>query len=512
MEKAEPVEAAPCLGQGTAIAAHADGPASRLESRVIEGDADGRGRIRIRFPRVVYRPDFPAFVAAAFAALAMLRVARYAWHMLPRVEGWEADFIARSIAGGHGFSFPGNWRWLWDMSSGNPDEFSPTAWADPVYTHLLAGLHVLLGEHAYAGAFAVSFACIGIIFYCVYRLGSRIRGAWSGALAVILLALHGETFVSFFGDINSTGFATCILTSYVLVAVRYFEVPSRRRLATLGLATGVMVLVWPAAVYFAYALIAAVAVYHRARLRTAALRAATVLVLAAIVVMPWTIRNYVTFGEYVLVRTGSGELMYSATIAAASTFMPGVARTTVPPPWTSSGPMDAVRTILTDREKRILNELFTVDSILRSPPAGYEQMNEAQRDEIYLERAKEFVLTYPWVAAQMAVVKMSFYIMRLGVYGLALLVLAVLGAMIAIRDPRSWSASLLVASYSGLFLLVMPFFDRYRTPVEPTIVLLATIPLALGVEWLVGAYRGRKPPSVEDARDSRPELGHSAIP
>ena len=70
--------------------------------------------------------------------------------------------------------------------------------------------------------------------------------------------------------------------------------------------------------------------------------------------------------------------------------------------------------------------------------------------------------------------------MRLGVYGLALLVLAVLGAMLAIRDPRSWSATLLVASYSGLFLLVMPFFDRYRTPVEPTIVLLATIPLALG--------------------------------
>ncbi len=161
----------------------------------------------------------------------MLRVARYAWQMLPQVDGWEADDIARSIASGHGFSFPGNWRWLWDMSAGNPNEFFPTAWADPVYTHLLAGLHVLLGEHAYAGAFAVSFVCIAIIFYCVYRLGSRIRGAWSGALAVILLALHGETFVSFFGDINSTGFATCILTAYVLVAVRYFEVPSRGRLA-----------------------------------------------------------------------------------------------------------------------------------------------------------------------------------------------------------------------------------------------------------------------------------------
>jgi hypothetical protein len=102
--------------------------------------------------------------------------------------------------------------------------------------------------------------------------------------------------------------------------------------------------------------------------------------------------------------------------------------------------------------------------------------------------------------------------MRLGVYGLALLVLAVLGALLAIRDPRSWSATLLVASYSALFLLVMPFFDRYRTPVEPTIVLLATIPLALAAERLVAAYRGRKPPSADDAHDSRPGLGHSAFP
>jgi 4-amino-4-deoxy-L-arabinose transferase-like glycosyltransferase len=456
------------------------------------------------------RKELPALVAAAFAALAMLRVARYAWRMLPRVEGWEADHIARAIAAGHGFSFPGDWRLLWDLSAGDPNEFFPTAWMDPVYTYLLAGKHVLFGEHVYTAAYAVSFVCIAIIFYCVYRLGSRIRGPWSGALAVILLALHGGLFVSFFADINSTGFATCILTTYVLVAVRYFEAPSRLRLVVLGIATGVMVLSWPAAVYFAYALVAAVAFYHRARLRAAAVRAAAVLALAAIVVLPWTVRNYVTFGEYIMVRTGSGQLAYSATVGAASTFMPEVARTTVPAPWTSSGPMDAVRTILTDREKRILIDFFTFDSILQSPPPGYEQMNEAQRDQIYLARAKEFVLAHPWVFLQMAVVKMTFYVMRFGLYGLMLIVLAVLGALLAIRDPRSWPATLLVASHSGLFLLVMPHFSRYRAPVEPVIVLLMTIPLALAAEWLVAAYRRRNPPSDKTAHESRPGLHHGA--
>ena len=41
MEKAEPVEATPCLGEGMHCA-HVDEPTSSCESRVIEGDAVGR--------------------------------------------------------------------------------------------------------------------------------------------------------------------------------------------------------------------------------------------------------------------------------------------------------------------------------------------------------------------------------------------------------------------------------------------------------------------------------------
>jgi 4-amino-4-deoxy-L-arabinose transferase-like glycosyltransferase len=460
-------------------------------------------RFGAKLPRVFYRPDFPCIVAAGFAGLGILRAARFAWRTLPSVQGWEANAIALAIVEGQGFSFRGDMRWLWDKRIGDPNEYFPTAWADPVYTYLLAGLHALFGDNAFAAAFAVSFACIAAILYVVYRLGVRFGGRWTGAAAVILLSAHTELYVSFFADINSTAFATCVLTVCILVAARYFEQPTTLRLAVLGAVTGVTVLTWPASVYFAYGLIAAMAFFHRANLRAAILRPVTLLVLAALVVAPWTIRNYLTFGEYVLVRTGAGELAYAATVASASTFMPDAPQTTAQVPWTSTGPIAAIREIVRDRLKRIAIERFVVEQVAASSPPGYEHFNEAQRDKLHFDRAKNFVLDYPTVAAQMAIAKMEAYVTRFGLYGLVLIGLAVAGAVLAIRDPRSWPATLVVVTYLPLFVLVTPFFDRYRSPVEPAIVILATIAL--------GMIDARLGTAVNERTASRPRLARSSF-
>jgi hypothetical protein len=61
-------------------------------------------------------------------------------------------------------------------------------------------------------------------------------------------------------------------------------------------------------------------------------------VAAALVIAPWTIRNYRTFGEFVLVRNGDGQLTYISAVAAAEPFMPGVAKSVLPAPWRSSSP------------------------------------------------------------------------------------------------------------------------------------------------------------------------------
>jgi hypothetical protein len=52
-----------------------------------------------------------------------------------------------------------------------------------------------------------------------------------------------------------------------------------------------------------YALAASLVLYHRSVLSTGIIRAAAFLLAAALVVLPWSIRNYETFGTFVLVRT-----------------------------------------------------------------------------------------------------------------------------------------------------------------------------------------------------------------
>ena len=57
--------------------------------------------------------------------------------------------------------------------------------------------------------------------------------------------------------------------------------------------------------------------------------------------------------------------------------------------------------------------------------------------------------------------------MSFGVYGLALLALAALGAARAIKDPRSWPLTLMVGATSVIFLVIIPYYPRYRSPIEP---------------------------------------------
>ena len=433
----------------------------------------------MKLPSLFYERNLPRAVAIVFGTLGALRAARYAVRALPQVDGWEADAIARAIAAGHGFSFPGWSRWYWDMPRQDPNAFFPTAWEDPVYTYLLGGIHALFDESAFVAAYALNFVCIAMIAYLVYRVASRFAGAWTGATAVVLLSAHTGLYVAFFSAIDATTFATAAGMGCVLAAVQYFESPTWRRIVVLGLVTGFTVLSAPATLYFAYALAASLVLYHRSAPRTGIVRAAAFVLAAALVVLPWSMRNYATFGTFVLVRTGAGEIAYTSTVATAATFMPGVAHSPVPVPWTSTGPAAAMRELLQDRDKRIALHKFELDVFESAPPPGYGAMNEAQRDAIHFKRATEFLIEHPVVAAEMAIAKWEVFAMNFGAYGLALLALAALGAALAITDPRSWPLTLMVGVTSLLFLLITPYFPRYRAPIEPSIVILAALALRI---------------------------------
>src|SRR4030095_3384326 len=115
-----------------------------------------------------------------------------------------------------------------------------------------------------------------------------------------------------------------------------------------------------------------------------------------------------------------------------------------------------------NKANRMALNRYQVNALIATPPAGFESMNEAQRDKLYLARTREFVREYPTVVAKLAVPKLRIFITKYGRYGLGLLALALVGGLVLIRDARSWPLSLAAASYIAPFCFIVPHYDRYR--------------------------------------------------
>jgi hypothetical protein len=182
------------------------------------------------------------------------------------------------------------------------------------------------------------------------------------------------------------------------------------------------------------------------------------------------------------------------TVAAAETFMPGVAKSTLPAPWKASSPRQAVWNMLHKPHRMALNH-YQVDAWVASPPPNYQQMNEAQRDKLYLKRTKEFIREHPGPFMAMGIIKLELFTLKYGKYGLLLVMLAVAGALLSIRESRSWPLSLAAASYAAPFVLIVAYYDRYRLPIEPVLAVLSAVAIGLALRYARERYARRSPES-----------------
>jgi hypothetical protein len=267
----------------------------------------------------------------------------------------------------------------------------------------------------------------------------------------------------------------------------------------MGLAIGFTVLTCFAVVYFPLMLVGALALFHGYDFKTTIKHSAVMLACAGVVLAPWTIRNYLTFDEFVLVRNGAGQIAWDGTVGPASTFMPGTAKSPVPPPWRSSGPEEAVENML-KKDKRLPVHRYQVISLTAAPVPGYHDMNEAERDELSMSRTIEFVRRHPLVAAEMGLIKLWVYFTRFGNYGLLILLAAAATAVGRLRDSRTWPLTLLAVSYSMPFVLVIAYFGRYRAPIEPILSVLA----AIGIGVLATSRWGVRLRNAVEARFTLP--------
>jgi hypothetical protein len=64
--------------------------------------------------------------------------------------------------------------------------------------------------------------------------------------------------------------------------------------------------------------------------------------------------------------------------------------------------------------------------------------------------------------------------------------LALLGVIISLRQPQARILGLLIIVFALPYALGMPFFYRYRYPIEPLLLLFAGYAVIAGVQYVAG--------------------------
>lgn len=239
---------------------------------------------------------------------------------LPGVADQESYHnLALRVLGGHGFSFGEQW---WPATRAN----EPTAHWSFLYTLYLVAVYALTGSSPLA-ARLVQAVTVGILMpWLVYRIATRLfssqmgaqmtaqlaqpewqRGEWIGVLAAGITAVYIYFFYYAGALMTESFYITSILWSFdVALGIRMTERPSLRQWLYLGLALSVVVLLRQLFLLFIPFLLLWLWWSTRPRLWQAALP----LVIVALMMLPWIIRNYIVFDHFVLLNTNSGYAFF----------------------------------------------------------------------------------------------------------------------------------------------------------------------------------------------------------
>lgn len=191
-----------------------------------------------------------------------------------------------------------------------PGYGSPSAHVAPLYPTVLGGIYAALGS-GWAGHLAQSILAIAItgLGICLLpRLAQAIYGSSApGWVAAILMAVlpYNMSFIQVHGNWEQhCSFLAVCLYLPVLLSVHRNAWSSVRGTAIAGLTTGVCILLNPQFALVFVLFVGYEVGFHGNRLVIR--RLALAVCLAALVIAPWIVRNYLVLGGFCMVRSNPG--------------------------------------------------------------------------------------------------------------------------------------------------------------------------------------------------------------
>lgn len=382
--------------------------------------------------------------------------------------------LAIRVLGGHGFSFPTPW---WPYTRPN----QPTAQWSFLYTLYLSAIYLLTGLHPVA-ARVIQALIAGIAQPLLsYRIGRRLFNEPIGLTAAALSAVY-LYFVYYAGALMTETFYILAVLAAIDLALTFISslssAPGSARITNgqwirLGLALGVAALLRQLILLFVPLIFLVLIIARhggsirgdvRSLVRDSRSLVGGLLVSGATIaalILPWTIRNFRAFHQFVLLNTNDGFVFFWANNPVYGTHY-------VP--------------------------LLPNDAYARMIPESLRGLNEASLNSALLARGIGFVLADPLRFVLLSFSRIPYYfqfwpsgdssltsdLARFFSFGI-LLPFMVVGIFLAVRDNRgSRSDRRLMVGFLALFVAVYSLIHlmswtliRYRLPVDAVLIVFA---------------------------------------
>jgi 4-amino-4-deoxy-L-arabinose transferase-like glycosyltransferase len=181
-----------------------------------------------------------------------------------------------------------------------PVEFS--AWRPPLYPAVLAVAFRFSRNAWFLQSLQVAFA--GVSLYFFLRLGFVLFGGLAALIGGLLFAFY-PPLIMYSADLGTESLFLLLLTAVFFLFYAAGTEHSLPRVFSLGLLVGLAALCRPNGLMLAPALVLSICLTARCW-RQATGRVVVLTMAVAMVVLPWTYRNYRVFHKFVLISTNGG--------------------------------------------------------------------------------------------------------------------------------------------------------------------------------------------------------------
>jgi 4-amino-4-deoxy-L-arabinose transferase-like glycosyltransferase len=372
--------------------------------------------------------------------------------------------LAMNLLAGEGFVFD---RPPWPFI----EPGAPTAYYSLLYPRFLAAVYWVVGSHPLAVRLVQALLC-SLLPWLVYRLVQRILGEpppWQQRAGMVALVAAGITagyayFVYYSATLMTEGLYLLTVAWALVATLDLVNEPTLRRWVGWGLAVGLAILLRQvfmpvAGLLFLYILWKA---WRRVRVRDVLVAMGV----AAILILPWTLRNYLVFDRFLLLNSQAGQVLWNANHPDLGTrFDPSA--------------------------------MFPVPEDLRDA-------NEVDLSNELLRRGWKVIAADPWRFVQLSLSRAGFWVMfwpsrqsslfsnvaRTASFGVCLPFMLG-GLLLSLRAWRRWTLLYLFIAFYTLIHLISWVQIRYRMPVDVALIPFAALAVVGVVEKLKTTRRLR---------------------